>query len=60
MTLERIGQQSVLANARTWCVSTIAVQAVGLIAANKNTGRAQNIPAIPIFFETRSVVPGHF
>ena len=49
---------SVLANALT-CALTIAVQAVGLIAANK-TPEGRKISRAILFFETRSVVPGHF
>src|SRR5258708_13105487 len=48
--------QSVLANALT-CALPIAVQAVGLIAANKTPEGRKIFRAIPIFFEPPSVVP---
>jgi len=51
--------QSVLANALT-CASAIAVQAVGLDRCQQNTGKAQNIPSCPDFFERPSVVPEDF
>jgi hypothetical protein len=40
--------------------STLAVQAVGLDRCQQNTGRAQNIPSYPDFFEPPSVLPEHF
>ena len=51
--------QSVLASALT-CALPIAVQAVGPDRCQQNTGRAQNIPNYPDFFEPPSVVPEHF
>jgi hypothetical protein len=48
-----------LANALTRAL-TIAAQAVGLDRCQQNTGRAQNIPSYPGFFEPPSVVPEHF
>jgi len=41
---------SALANALT-CALTVAVQAMGLDRCQQNTGRAQNIPNYPDFFE---------
>jgi hypothetical protein len=59
-TMLRIGDSCLRTSRRAhWaltCALTIAVQAVGLDRCQQNTGRGQNIPSCPDFFEPPSAV----